>query len=69
MTQTGIAASQIYTDAQFIMTQVTDEGLCERIVKRVRVTDAEVSVVRAAWRAEMRTNPARSSDRIHVREA
>ena len=69
MTQTAATASHIYTDAEFIMTMVIDEGLCERIVKRARVTDAEVSATRALWRAEMRANPERSSGRIHVREA
>ena len=69
MTQTETTSSQIYTDAEFIMTMVIDEGLCERIVKRARVADARVSAVRAEWRAEMRSDPARSSGRIHVREA
>lgn len=69
MTQTGTAAKTTAADAQYILTQVTDEGLCERIIKRVRVTEAECTAVRQAWRAEMRDNPARSSDRIHCREA
>lgn len=72
MTQTQNTTSQtgLDYDTQFILTQITDEGLCERIVKRARVTgDIEASAMRAEWRAAMRSNPARSSDRIHTREA
>lgn len=72
MTQTQNTASRtgLDYDTQFILTQVTDEGLCERIVKRARVTgDVEASAVRTEWRAAMRGNPDRGSDRIHCREA